>query len=81
MGIFAELADKGPSGCTSVVYFKSRKWGRFGGACGAAQFAERLVRLVRKILAGERGDIVYRTVGSPLVSLIQEFVPSIVSRC
>ena len=29
----------------------------------------------------EIGDIVYGTVGSPLVSLIQEFVLSIVSRC
>ena len=31
MGIFAELADKGLYGCTSVVGADGWKWGCFGG--------------------------------------------------
>lgn len=81
MGIFAKLADNGLLDCSRVVYFYSRKCGRFGGACGAAHFGKRLLQLLRKVLAIQRGDIVYGPVGSPFVSLIHEFVPSIVSRC
>jgi len=55
MGIFAKLADKGLSGCISVVGADGQKWGYFGGASCAAQCAFGwLVGVVQKFRQGRR---------------------------